>query len=203
MNSGDKQRLLTQFLSQLNIAPNNTKRLFVVGMIGLVGSGKSYVAEQLAQATGLYIKSNDAIRRFLNSNNISGQNPDQELVQFIAEHTSDYLLANHISYIIDADIIKFYDVAHAKTTEHNAKLYMIEIKCSDKIIRQRIRSRSQKVAIDQSTNLSRADIAIYEQRVKIHAKTPKPKFDFVIDTTKNLTPQLQSIAVTMREDGVV
>lgn len=60
MEYSDKQ-LIEKFIETIPVKPVKTKRLFGIGFVGLVGSGKSYVAQIISQKLDLYIASNDKI----------------------------------------------------------------------------------------------------------------------------------------------
>src|SRR5689334_16810217 len=122
----NNDELLAKFLASINVRPHNTKKLFVVGLVGIIGSGKSYVAGLLAQRTGLYIGNSDVIRRFLNSEGFEGEAPVQQTLQYIAEHSSGYLYQKQVSHIIDADLVKFHDTARRNALNHGALFYLVE-----------------------------------------------------------------------------
>src|SRR3989304_6776326 len=164
----NKNNLVKKYIFQINTKHHNTKRLFAIGMIGVTGVGKSYIAEILAQNLGLYIASNDRIRRFLNDEGYGEESPEQLLLQDIAEQSSKYLYDNQISHIIDADLIKFYDVAKKNARKHKAKFYLIRVICSEKLILQRLKKRKEKIQRGDVTNLSRVSVEEYLKRKKIH-----------------------------------
>lgn len=199
----EQEQLLKEYLKQLDLKSHNTKQPFVMAMVGLVGSGKSTFAKELASKTGLYVDSNDVIRRFLNQKGYVGDAPVQETLQFIGQGVGNYLRKHNVSLIIDADVMKFYEMAQKNATKDAMKFYLVSIECADAIIRSRIIARTKQLARNKKENHSRADIAEYEKRKAIHDATLKPAFDFVVHTDKPLEPQIKKICAKLIADGVL
>lgn len=137
MQTGEE--LKTKFLSSLNF--NSYSKYdppFIIGFIGIVGSGKSTVAKHLAKELNILIASNDEIRRFFNQNNIYGESPLQDLLQEIAESRTQILLSNKTSHIIDADLMEHWQTAKSNASRYGSKFILIKIKCPEEIILSRI-----------------------------------------------------------------
>lgn len=196
-----REELLEKFLSTIEARPHNTKRLFTVGLIGLNGSGKTTVARLLAKKTRLYIASNDVIRRFLNTQGWAGDHPDQELLQHIAEASSEFLYKNSISHIIDADLIKFHRIARPKAQQYGADFMLIHIICREEVILKRLEQRQTEISTDPTKDFSRAGKDMYEMRKKLHDEMPLPDDIFyTIDTSSTDTEQQISILIEKFKD---
>lgn len=203
MNDKDNHQLLLKFIDQLPVKDHNSRQLFVIGMIGLNGSGKSYLARQIADQIGLYVGSNDSIRRFLNEQGFTGDAPVQDTLQFIAEESSKYLYDHQVSHIIDADLIKFHANARRNAEAHGARFYLINVQCPEPVMRERVTTRLTDVNAGRSDNDSRADINEFEKRLALHNELPKPVCDFTVMTNQDLTSQIDTIIATLRQDGVI
>jgi len=198
----DNEALLQEYLKQLACTPHNTKQLFAVGMVGLVGSGKSTVATELARRCNLFITRNDAIRRFLNAKGLAGDHPAQQTLEYIAESTGKWLYAHKVSHVIDADLLKFSELARQNAVAGQARFYLIKLECPDTIIRERILLRAKQVQ-QGSDNDSRADISEYERRKAIFEASVQPEYDFVVRTDQPLDAQLDIFCVRLKNDGVI
>jgi predicted kinase len=190
------------YLKTIDTPHDNTKKLFAVGLIGLVGSGKSTFARVLASKLNLYIASNDRIRRWLNGQGIDGASPEQATLQEIAEATTRFLYSNRISHIIDADLMKFQDVALDNAVNHSARLFFVEVMAPEEVILQRLRQRDAG-NIDQQ-DLSRVGVEEYVKRKAIHEAMPRPdKLLMTIDTSQDLESQVDRLVEKLRKEGVV
>ena len=193
-----KEALKRDFLKILPINQRSTRKLFTLGFIGLVGSGKSFIAEKLSKRLGIYVASNDAIRRFLNGRGIDGKAPSQMLVQDIAEASTEFLFQHKSSHIIDADLIKFHETARENSAKHGAVLVLVRITCPEEIILQRLESRRQDVH-----NLSLAGEDVYFQRKALHEALSFPETYFTIDSTQDVDGQIEMLVKKLEQDGVL
>src|SRR6187402_2064011 len=94
-------KLLKEYVKHIPLKVSKTNRPVVIAMVGLVGAGKSTLAREIATRLGVYVASNDAIRRFLNENGFPGDTPMQDMLQYVAEGSTRYLLEHRISHVID------------------------------------------------------------------------------------------------------
>lgn len=187
-----RDELLTKYLTRLPLE-NHKDKPFVIGLMGLVGSGKSTVAAEIAKRFGILIGSNDDIRRFLNEEGHGGSAPVQQTLQYIAEAASDYLYAHHVSHIIDADLFKFAASAKERAERNGFRFVLVEVACPEEVIRQRIIQRSKDIEVGNATNASRAGIEEFERRKEVWATVPKPKADIVIRTDQPLDEQIEEL----------
>lgn len=188
-----RDELLAKYITRLPLG-NHTDKPFVIGLMGLVGSGKSTVAAEIEKRFGILVGSNDDIRRFLNEEGYGGAAPVQQTLQYIAEAASDYLYAHNVSHIIDADLFKFAARAKERAERNGFRFVLVEVACPEEIIRERIIQRSKDIEAGNVANASRAGIEDFEQRKEVWATMEKPKPDAVIWTDKPLEPQLSELA---------
>lgn len=194
------EEVLERYLATI-AAPSRVGRPFVIGMVGLVGAGKSTVAAALAKELGVIVTSNDAIRRFMNSLGFEGANPNQPLLQFVAEGTTDYLAKRKISHVIDNDLLKFVAAAREKIEAHGMDFYLVEVTCPEAIILERLARRAQLIADGRADSDSRAGELEYQRRKQVHAETPRPNFDFTFDTSVDIAPQIEAFCRVLRPSG--
>ncbi len=96
-----KERLvLKKFLSELKIAKRKTKKPIIIAMVGLVGSGKNFIAREFAAAIGASIIANDVIRVELRK-----QNQNYNHVQKIAEDMATEIISHSGNVVFDSDYI--------------------------------------------------------------------------------------------------
>lgn len=88
------------FIQELQVTPRKTKKPMIVAMVGLVGSGKSEVARELALPIGATIIEGDQIRVHLR---LVGER--YEVTQEIAEEAALAIIWSGGNAIVDADHI--------------------------------------------------------------------------------------------------
>ncbi len=104
----NKKELLTKkelkvqklFLKRISIKKHKTKRPIVVAMVGLVGSGKSSIAKELANLIGANIIRGDEIRIFLRKEKEQYKNTSK-----IGANIAIEILGRRGSVILDSDFI--------------------------------------------------------------------------------------------------
>ena len=194
------QQYVDAYLETIKIEPGNTKEVFLIGMVGLVGVGKSTFAQALSARLGLYVASNDTIRRWLNRQGIPGVSPRQDLVQKIAEASSRYLYAHNISHILDADLVEYYGRAREYTDEFGVRFFLFHLVVSEKTILARIEKRTAE-AVDTA---SKAGIAEYTIRRDFHQKLGLPPgISLTISTEGPIEKEVERVVSFLRNEGCI
>ena len=194
-----REELLAEYIQRLPLESQPGKP-FVIGLMGLVGSGKSTVAAEISKRFSIPVGSNDDIRRFLNEQGYGGDAPVQQTLQYIAEAASDYLYEHGVSHIIDADLFKFAAGAKERAERNGFRFVLIEIVCPDEVILERIalRSRNSDKGIS-SDDASRADLKEFERRKAVWASAHKPHADIVIHSDRPINAQIGKLVELLQE----
>src|SRR3989338_6162798 len=87
-------------LSLKNFSERKTKKPLIIGLIGLIGSGKSTIAEEMALMVGATVVSGDQIRVFLRK-----KGERYERARKIAENVAEGIIINGGNVIIYSDFI--------------------------------------------------------------------------------------------------
>ncbi len=122
------------------IPKNVSDKLFGITFVAGPGAGKSTIAKYISDKFGVYVTANDKIRRILEGNGIE---PEQSLVERLAENRTIYMLENKISMIIDANMMFHWKTACNNFKKYDAKLYFIKIDCPENQIIARIKERQK------------------------------------------------------------
>lgn len=127
----------------------------VVMIFGLPGSGKTYFAEKLAKRLNATHLNTDKIRKDLDK---QGQYDEEskKLVYNEMAARMEECIKNDKNVIIDATFYKssIRNKFIHKTEKHNANIFYIEMKASEKTIMKRLESRE---------GFSEADYKVYKQ----------------------------------------
>lgn len=182
-----KERVLRdKFLASLPTQKNDNKPFITIYMLGLPGVGKSRISKIIAEKLGIYVFTIDKVRRLLNDNGYRGNNPDQDLVEYISNSASHYMLNNGISYIMDADAIRFIYTLKRASKKAGSKFILIRVVCSEKEALNRIRLREKS---KNSENYSKANEKTYFIRKKLHEHMPRKIF-YTFDSEADIEPQI-------------
>lgn len=102
METLTEKELKTQevYINKLNIAPRKTKKPIIVGIVGLVGSGKTVISEELAPLIGATVVKADDIRVLLRKEKERYDN-----TRLIAENVASEIINKGGNVIIDSDFI--------------------------------------------------------------------------------------------------
>lgn len=139
------QQAQDAFLSTLNITERKTKKPIVVGMLGLVGSGKSTVSQELAPLIGATVVDGDAIRIQLRK--VSER---YKYVRQIAENVALEVLKRGGNVILDTDQIddKKRASTHEKVRKAGAELYFVRTSADPHVMLGRMLAASYKKSVD-------------------------------------------------------
>lgn len=198
-----ERKLFDKFIKTLTVKSANTKKLFGIGFIGLVGSGKSYVAKEIGKRLGLYVDCNDNVRRFLNKEGFSGSSPVQEVVEKIGPEIGRYLYQNNISKILDADLVKHYNIAKENVEKFGGKFFIIKLVCPEDVILKRLEKRENEIIKNPDSNLSRAGKEDYFKRKKMHEEMSLAEIFFTIDTSLDVDPQIDELINKLKKEKVI
>ncbi|EKE10968.1 MAG: hypothetical protein ACD_15C00165G0005 [uncultured bacterium] len=198
----NEEKIIDDFMKSVLADSQKTKQLFAIGFIGLIGSGKSCVAQKISQKLGLYVASGDGIRRFLDKNGITGERIVTRLMKRIGENFFHYLCQNNVSSIIDVDMIKHYDFFKDESEKFGAKLFVVKIDCPEEIILERIEKRSKDNELGKGANLSRAGKKEYFKRKKLHETASLPKIFFNINTEKDVDEQIDGLILKLKDKNL-
>jgi len=134
----NKKELATQdtFLSELDVEERKTEKPVIVAMIGLVGSGKSSVARELAPHIGAMVIEADAIRVELRK---LGESLDR--TRTIAESVALEVVRRGGNVIIDLDFADAVKRASLREKARKAGVRVVFIRtyCDFDVMSQRIR----------------------------------------------------------------
>lgn len=102
----------------------------------------------------------------------------------MANDRTIYLLKNKTSHIIDANMEFFYEMAINNYSKYDAKLFFIELICSEEEALKRIRNRIEN-SDDNYSCATEEDYYKYLEKKKTHS-FPKDKIFYTINTENNL-----------------
>ena len=138
-----KQKIIKQvadnFIARLKIAKRETKKPVVVATVGLIGSGRSSIANQLAKLTKATVIDGDAIRVALRK-----KNQDYGQVRSITQRAAIHVLKKGSNVVLDGDYV---DSQKRKILEEKVKklqgrvLYIRTIADRDVMIERLIKAR--------------------------------------------------------------
>jgi predicted kinase len=194
------QQYIDAYLTTIKTTTGNTKAVFLVGMVGLVGVGKSTFSQALSARLGLYVASNDTIRRWLNEQGVPGVSPRQDLVQKIAEASTKYLFTHSISHILDADLVEYYDTARQYADRYGARFFLLHLVAPEQTILSRIEERTAKG--DKTGSL--AGIEEYKIRHDFHQKLGlPPDISLTISTEGSMEEGVERAMTFLKDQGAI
>lgn len=133
------------FVTKLQFVKRRTKKPIVIGMVGLVGSGKSSVADELSKTIGATLVKGDDIRVELRR---QGERFDR--ARAIAEHAVKEIVDNGGNAILDSDFVDSRKRAslRAKAQSMGAHLMFIRTTCDVDVAVGRICSATYRSEVD-------------------------------------------------------
>lgn len=148
-----ERKVQEKFLANLQIKKHKTKKPIIVAMIGLVGSGKSSVAKELAGLIGANVITGDEIRILLRK-----EGEKYEGTRKIAENAALEIIKQGGNVILDSDHIDAKKRAslRAKAKQAKARLIFICTYCDLDIMSERIRKNDPGVFFNEASSLSKA-----------------------------------------------
>lgn len=174
-------KILEQLLLEIPLNPQD--KVYGITFIGGQGFGKSTVAKMLSKKLGLYITVNDRIRRLYDELGFDNKVYEDDIKKMANDRTI-YLLKNKTSHIIDANMEFFYEMAINNYSKYDAKLFFIELTCSEEEALKRIRNRIEN-SDDNYSCATEEDYYKYLEKKKTHS-FPKDKIFYTINTENNL-----------------
>jgi len=192
-------------LADRYIAPHNRPPLLVVR--GLMGTGKTTLAAELANRLGVEHLATDAIRRSTlgasdqpaqyDAGNYAPAAKQRVYELMFAE--ADRCLAEGLSVVLDATFL----LAAPRTSaielagRHNAPVLIVECRCPDDEARRRI---AERAARGDSPSEARAELLDRQRRDQQPAAPGEPTL--VVDTTAPLAQQVEAVLGRMKEDWI-
>lgn len=161
---------------------------FLIAFIGVVGSGKTYIARILARELGAVHVQTDDIRVELRRRGKSYSSAPS-----IANKKSAKFLSLERSVVQDFDAVLAKRRRELKRVAERfgARAVFVQVKTPEKVIIERLRKKHYT-----SSDLFKSSgeaIRVYFIRKKLHQKSIRPKADFVIRNAHPLAPQTDKI----------
>lgn len=160
-------------------------------IVGLPGSGKTRVAQELRSRTGAVVLESDELRRLLFPQ--WTYSAEESRLLFSAIHDAiDELLADGASVVLDATNVEeaerapLYDIAQAR----RAKLVLAHVTAPDRVIRRRLEDRR-----GDGVSRSEANVTVYE-RMRLRMESIQREHH-VVDTSGENESTLAAIAREM------
>jgi predicted kinase len=181
---------VAQIIRALPTIDLTTATLVLFVMSGLPGTGKSFLARQIAHHLPCFIVESDFVRKTLTNGRPTYTNDESTRIHRVARAVIKHLLESGSNVISDATNLaewhreKLYRVAD----ETHAKLVIIQTIAPENVIRERL---ARRFVSRDAGDISDADWSIYE-----HLRTelePIRRPHLVIDTSGDLTAALRKI----------
>ena len=178
--------ILDKLLSEVPIKESNN--VYGITFVAGPGFGKSTVANMLSKKLGLLIVANDQIRRVYDELGFDNTKYEDDIKKMAYDRTV-YLLRNKTSHIVDANMQFYWQMAIDNYSKYNAKLYFIELKCSEEEILKRIQIRESNFG--ENDNQSRATVEDYNRYLRLKEEKGIP--DNLVFYTINTDTSIEEI----------
>ena len=181
--NADTKRLIMS----LGYLPEPSASTVLVVVIGLPGTGKSYLSARLAEKLDYIILESDAIRKRLFSSPVYSTEESTSLFRVIHQ-LIEYLLKKGVSVILDATNLSeshrehLYNIAE----KSHARLVLVEVTAPPELVFSRLERRS-----GEEGNKSDANWSIYQQMVPTAEKIRRHHYS--VDTSHDITPAIDKI----------
>lgn len=141
------------FMAKLHIKRRKTEKSVIVALIGLVGSGKSSVARELAGHIGATVIEGDDIRIELGK-----QSEPYERSRAIAENAAIHVVAQGGNVILDSDFVDAKKRASIREKARTAGVRLVFIRaiCDFDVMSQRIRENNPGEFFNNASSSSTA-----------------------------------------------
>ena len=133
--TAEERAIQNNYMSKFQIKKHETKRPIIIAMVGLVGSGKTTIANEIAEQIGATVINSDEIRMGLRK-----QKTDYKNVRLIAENMAIKIVEQGGNVILDSDHIDVKDCANIreKAKQAGAKILFVRTYADPDIIFGRI-----------------------------------------------------------------
>ncbi len=182
-----------RILAAVGLHASRRKRPALVVLVGLPGSGKSRVAEELRARTGAVVLESDDLRRLLFPRRTYSAEESRRLFAAIHQAT-DQLLSKGVSVVSDATNLEerermpLYEMAGRR----RARLVLVHVTAPGSVIRRRLVRRDAA-----GISRSEADVRVYE-RMRSRFEEVQQEHHLV-DTSRDIQPALARIAKEMTQ----
>lgn len=184
-----------RILAAVRPGASRADRATLTVLVGLPGSGKSWVARQLQARTGATVLESDALRRRLFSRRSYSAAESRRL--FTAIHEAiDELLAEGRAVVLDATNLAQAERAplYEMADRHRAALVVVHVTAPDRVIRRRLASRAR-----DGGGSSEADLRVYE-RMRTQAEEIQRQHH-IVDTSQAAETTLAAVAEEINATG--
>lgn len=171
------------------------RKLFIIALVGVVGSGKTHVAKILARRLGAKRITTDDVRVSLRGRGKSyGQAPA------ITARLAERALLHGKSVILDFDAINpaRREEVNARAEKFGARVLTVEVRTPERLILARLREKRYTPG-DLFLDAAEA-VRAYFERKKFRTKFRGKHFtqDFTIDNSRSLAPQTAKIVPAIK-----
>lgn len=168
-----EEKVKKEYIDSLSMQERKTTNHVVIAMVGAVGSGKSFVANKIAERIGATVISGDEIRVLLRS-----EDEDWKSLDTIREEVIAHCVRNDHNVIIDSDVAaeSHRERVRDLTKDLPLHVYYVRTLASPEAIINRARSADYSTSVSGKLFAQRAeDLGVDIATIKIsefHRRTP-------------------------------